>query len=90
MSNDSSSKYWLLFGQIALEMGFIDEMQLNEALQFQRIEEESVQEPRVLATILFDKEWMSSEQIDQVLNAVLKKLRVDEANMGRFGGGERL
>lgn len=80
-SKNSSSRYWALFGQVAVEMKFIDELRLNDALCIRSAEENSAQAPRALAAILFDKEWMSSAQIDQVLNAVLKRSRMEEADL---------
>lgn len=68
----NASVYWRRFGEIAIELGFIDEKQLHDALRIQRAEDNSPQGARALATILFDEEWMSSEQIDHVLNTVLK------------------
>lgn len=82
MSTEISNKYWLRFGQISLELGFINETQLNDALRIQRGEAHCEHGPRSLATILFDNEWMASEQIDNVLNAVLKKMRQDEPDLG--------
>lgn len=80
ISMNSLSKYWRLFGQIAVEMKFINAVQLSDALNIQCAEELYAQAPRVLATILFDKEWMSSEQIDQVLDTVLEKIRLNEVD----------
>ena len=80
ISNTNMRAYWLRFGQIAVEMGFIDAMQLRYALHMQCVESKSSPDPSVLATILFDKEWMSSEQIDQVLNTVLKISRIDSTD----------
>lgn len=74
-----SSKYCSRFGRIAVEIGFITEAQMVDALRSQGSEEVHAHGLRLLATILFDKGWMTSEQIDQVLNTLLKQVRLDEA-----------
>ena len=75
-----SDKYCPRFGQAAVEMKFITKMQLKEALCCQVEEELSGQRHRLLGTILFSKEWMTSDQVEQVMNALLKRMRLEEAN----------
>ena len=70
-----SDKYCPRFGQTAVEMGFITEAQLKEALCSQIEENLSNQEHRLLGAILFDKEWLTSDQVEKVMNALLKKMR---------------
>ena len=70
-----SDKYCPRFGQTAVEMGFITEAQLKEALCSQIEENISNQEHRLLGAILFDKEWLTSDQVEKVMNALLKKMR---------------
>lgn len=65
------------FGELALEKGVVDAVQLSVALKIQRAEEALGQEARLLATIFFDKGWMTSDQVDELLNAVLKARRLD-------------
>lgn len=73
-----SDKYCPRFGQIAIEMGFITEAQLKEALCIQVDDELSGKMRRLLGSILFAKDLMTGDQIDQVLNAVLQRTRMKE------------
>lgn len=77
-----SDKYCPRFGQTAVEMGFINESQLKEALNCQVDENLSSQEHRLLGTILFDKEWMTSDQVEEVMNTLLKRMRLEEEKRG--------
>ena len=70
-----SGKYEHHFGQTALAMGFISEAQLEEALHCQAEEDHTGQRHRLLGAILFEKDWMSGDQIDLVLNSLLKGMR---------------
>lgn len=69
---DISQKYCPRFGLVAVEMGFISKEQLKEAMICQVEEDISGKTHRLLGTILFDKEWMTSEQIELVLNKLLQ------------------
>jgi len=73
-----SDKYCPRFGQTAVEMGFITADRLKAALSIQVDEDISGKGHRLLGSILFDKDWMSSEQIEIVLNSVLKKMRSED------------
>ncbi|MBI5908342.1 MAG: hypothetical protein HY848_00055 [Betaproteobacteria bacterium] len=73
-----SQKYCPRFGQIAVEFGFINEAQLAEALARQVHQELDGQGHRLLGEILFEKEWMSAPQIDQVMTALFKHMREEE------------
>lgn len=73
-----SDKYCARFGQTAVEMGFITEVQLKEALYCQVDENLSSKEHRLLGAILFDKEWMTSDQVEEVMNTLLKRMRLEE------------
>ncbi|OFZ66895.1 MAG: hypothetical protein A2V79_00210 [Betaproteobacteria bacterium RBG_16_56_24] len=73
-----SNKYCPRFGQTAVEMGYITEEQLKKALCFQIEENLSGQQHRLLGTILFDKDWMTSDQIENVMNTLLKRIRQEE------------
>ncbi len=70
-----SNKYCPRFGQTAVEKGFITIDQLKDALSIQVDDDVSGEEHRFLGTILFEKDWMSSDQIEVVLNLVLKPMR---------------
>ena len=78
-----SKKYCPRFGQTAVEMGFISEARLKDALWCQIEEELSGHGHRLLGAVLFDKEWMTSDQIEQVMTAMLKKIRSEDAEQGR-------
>lgn len=82
-----SHKYCPRFGQIAVEMGFITEAQLKEALCCQIDEELSGQGHRLLGAVLFSKKWMTGDQIEQVLNTLLKRMRLDDADNGNTRTG---
>ncbi|MDO8414383.1 MAG: hypothetical protein Q7S51_11410 [Gallionellaceae bacterium] len=73
-----SKKYCPRFGQTAVEMGFISEARLKEALWCQIEEELAGHGHRLLGAVLFDKEWMTSDQIEKVMTAMLKKIRAEE------------
>jgi hypothetical protein len=73
-----SDKYCPRFGQTAVEMGFISDDQLKKALCRQIDDELSGKEHRLLGSILFDNDLMSSEQIEVVLNTMLKAMRAEE------------
>ena len=70
-----SDKYCPRFGQTAVEMGFITEGQLKEALCSQIEGNLFNHEHRLLGAILFDKEWMTSDQVEKVMNVLLKTMR---------------
>jgi len=73
-----SDKYCPRFGQTAVEMGFISDTQLKEALCQQIDDNLSGKGHRLLGSILFDTDLMSSEQIEAVLNTMLKTMRDEE------------
>ena len=73
-----SNKYCPRFGQTAVDMGFISAERLKEALSIQIDEEISKKKHRLLGTILFEKDWMSSQQIETVLNLMLKQMRSED------------
>ena len=68
-----SEKYCPRFGQIAIEKGYITTDQLKSALNIQVDENIAGEEHRLLGTILFEKDLMSSDQIEVVLNLLLGK-----------------
>lgn len=72
---DISRKYCPRFGEIAVEKGFISEAQLNSALRIQVEDELAQRSRRFLGVILFDKDWMTSEQIEEVLYLLFRRMR---------------
>lgn len=73
-----SQKYCPRFGQIAVELGFITEAQVADALASQVHQELAGQGHRLLGEILFEMGSMSAPQIDQVLTALFKRVRAEE------------
>lgn len=73
-----SQKYCPRFGQIAVELGFITEAQVVEALASQVRQELDGRGHRLLGEILFEKKWMSASQIDDVMTALFKRMREEE------------
>ena len=77
-----SDKYCPRFGQTAVDMKFITESQLKEALHLQVEEDISGQRHRLLGAILFENEWLTSDQVEMVMNSLLKRMRAEEENLG--------
>ena len=71
-TRDISRKYCALYGQLAVEMGFVSERQLMAAFQRQAEEAARGQPHRLGGQILFDEGWISSEQIEEVLKALFR------------------
>ncbi len=79
-----SRKYCPRFGEIAVEKGFITKEQLESALRMQRDDELAQRARRYLGVILFDRDWMTSEQIEEVLNLLFRRIRLaQEPEAGR-------
>lgn len=75
-----SRKYCRRFGEIAIRLGFITEAQfLSAALECQRDDEWPERPYRPLGAILFEKDWMTGEEIDRVLDVLFR----DDASGGR-------
>ncbi|TXT20844.1 MAG: hypothetical protein FD134_2823 [Gallionellaceae bacterium] len=70
-----SDKHCPRFGQAVVEMWFIAEAQPKEALCSQAGGNLAGQGCGLLGATLFDRGWMTGEQIGQVMNALLKKMR---------------
>jgi hypothetical protein len=70
-----SQKYCPRFGELAVAMGFITGAQLDAALRMQADDEAAGRPHRLLGVILFDRDWMSGEQIERVLDALFRSLR---------------
>lgn len=72
-----SNKYCPTFGQTAIELGIITIERLNEALSIQAKDDNSGKEHRLIGAILFEMDWLSSDQIEVVLNLMLKQMRAE-------------
>lgn len=82
VSENGPGKYCLQFGFAAVELGFITEVQMNRALHIQSSEKPVPGKFRLLPTILFDQDWMTSQQIETVLDSIQKRARSEEQRDG--------
>ncbi len=73
-----SRKYCPRFGQFAVELGFITEAQLAEALASQVHQELEGKGHRLLGEILFRKKQVSAAQIDQVMMELLRRAAANQ------------
>ena len=62
-----ADNYKKRFGTIAVENGFITDMQLMEALEIQVREDIDGKKHRLTGTILFEQGSLNAEQVDDVL-----------------------
>jgi len=62
-----------LFGEIAVQKGFILKKQLRNALKIQSLDNERNNEHRIIGRILKDEGLITDEQIYQVLGILHKK-----------------
>ncbi|WP_136416027.1 hypothetical protein [Herbaspirillum sp. ST 5-3] len=70
---DLSNVYSAQFGSVAVEMGFITEAQLQEAMAIHLCAKQQIPGyTRLVPTILFEEGWMTAAQVEQVLDAILK------------------
>jgi hypothetical protein len=70
-----SNKYCPKFGEISVSLGYITKEQLAMALKIQANEDNLAVPHRLLGSILFEHNWMSSDQVETVLNRMLKRNR---------------
>ena len=75
-----STKYSVRFGQIAVEMGFLSEARLKQALCLQVDDDLAGKKHRLIGTIMFENDWMSYEHIETALKVVMKKIRDESEN----------
>lgn len=61
----------LRFGSIAVRKGFITSVQLIEVLSIQATENVENNKHRIIGTILREKEYLSIEQIDEILKDMM-------------------
>ena len=61
----------LRFGSIAVKKGFITSEQLIEVLSIQATENVENNKHRIIGTILREKEYLSIEQIDEILKKMM-------------------
>lgn len=74
----SSNQHHPQFGQIAVDMGFVTNEQLKEAID-EQIADDVVNKPRRLIREIFsDKGWMTHQQILIVTTVLNKRLKKQE------------
>jgi len=61
----------LRFGSVAVKKGFITSEQLIEVLSIQATENVENNKHRIIGTILREKEYLSIEQIDEILKEMM-------------------
>lgn len=64
------TRYCSRFAELAIQMGFIDHSQLNQAVQRQREDAATGRPHRSIGGVLFQAGAMTPEQIEVVLRAV--------------------
>lgn len=78
VNKEVSQKYCYRFGKIAVDKGFVTEAQLKDGI-IEQLEDDLHQRPhRMIGRILFEKGWITSEQIETVLNELFKKKKEAE------------
>lgn len=70
-----TDEYCSRFGQIAVEMGFITIDQLKKALSEQVDDDVANRRHRLIGTILFEKDWITAQQIDVVLSELSRRIK---------------
>lgn len=78
-----SRKYCPRFGEIAIELGFLTEPQLAEALALQFSEGQGGRGHRLLGAILFDNDMLSAGQVDEVATELFRRVRSEQPHAPR-------
>ncbi len=74
-----TQKYCYRFGKIAVDKGFINREKLKEAIM-EQIEDDLKEWPhRMIGMILFEKGWMTTKQIDEVLKELFEIKKEQES-----------
>lgn len=74
-------RYCVRFGKLAVEMGFITQDQLRQARKIQIKEDLSNKYYKLIGQILFELNWMTPKQIDQVLNRLFENKKAKEKDL---------
>jgi hypothetical protein len=73
---DVSLEWTPRFGSVAVDMGFATSEQVKDAMD-EQVDDNIRNKPhRPLGKILFEKDWMSHQEIEMVLNELFKRKRV--------------
>lgn len=82
MRNKVLANYTRCFGMTAVNRGYVTPTQLKEAIA-EQVDDDTANRPhRFLGMIFFEKKLMSPNQIEQVLDEVVR----DNINVKRKGG----
>ena len=73
-----SKQYSPIFGDIAIDKGFVSEKQINEALAEQAEDDFSNEPHRFAGSILFEHGWITKKQIDIVLYELYELFEEEE------------
>ncbi len=73
-----TGQYCPRFGQIAIELGFVSQTQVRQALLEQYDDARQGRPHRVLGAIFFANNWMTPGQIDRVLNELFQRRLAQE------------
>jgi len=68
--------YVKCFGALAVEMGYITIDQLVDALSIQAREDVEKKTHRLLGSILFERDYITGEQLQHLVDSVLEKRAV--------------
>ncbi len=68
------------FGKIAVDLGFVTEKQLTEALAEQAEDSFSNKPYRYIGSILFENGWITRDQLDFVVLRLLKQEEITKWN----------
>ncbi len=74
VSEKLAEHYCLRFGKIAVDMGFITEKQLREAIDEQIEDHLSNKSHRLIGYIFLENGWVTNEQINIIENELSKKM----------------
>ncbi|MBI5407758.1 MAG: hypothetical protein HZA14_00160 [Nitrospirae bacterium] len=73
VDKELSQKYCPRFAQLAVEKKFITAEQAKKALSEQMDDDLSNKSHRLIGRILLEKGWLTSQQIEIILNELFKK-----------------
>ena len=77
MGNDSekdvSLEWTPRFGRVAVDMGYATSVQVNNAMDEQVDDNVKSRSHRPLGRILFERDWMSHSEVEQVLKELYKR-----------------
>jgi hypothetical protein len=76
-------KYCVRFGKLAVQNGFLVAEQLQQALR-EQVDDNLADRPhRVIGAICFEHGWMTPSQIEEILNLMSKKNKLEQETRGK-------